>query len=203
MAIITRCCCPPESWWGKKSKRCSGSGMPTSRNKVTTRSRSAAPRSRVCSCRVSATCLPTVCTGFNALMAFWKIIATRRPRTSCMRASDRPKRSCPATSTLPPLIRRASGSRRMAARDVTDLPLPDSPTRANTLPACNSKLTPLTMAAPVSASVTVRSRTCRHRVPGAGRLCCASLMLLPSAGWCGGQRHRAPGRKTGWRQARE
>ena len=38
--------------------------------------------------------------------------------------------------------------KRMAAMEVTDFPLPDSPTRAKILPDFNSKLTPLSISSP-------------------------------------------------------
>ena len=153
--------------------------------------RRAPPLRDVCKRRVSATCSPTVCTGFKADMAFWKIIATRSPRTVCISASGSSNRSKPATRTSPPVIPRAVGNRRIAAREVTDLPLPDSPTSANISPAFNSKLTPLSMVSPVSSAFTLRFCTCITTVD-------RPVMREPPLIRYADQKHHAPSPQTDW-----
>jgi hypothetical protein len=67
------------------------------------------------------------------------------PRTRRISAALFVSRSSPSSSTRPPTMRPAgSGTRRTSERHVTDLPDPDSPTRARVSPAFSVKLTPST-----------------------------------------------------------
>ena len=76
-------------------------------------------------------------------MGSWNTIATSSPRMS---------RSCPGVmvstsrpaSFTEPVMSALPGSRPMAVALVTDLPEPDSPTRATTSPGLTSNVTPLT-----------------------------------------------------------
>ncbi len=93
----------------------------------------------------------------------WKTIETWSPRIGRSLRSDmpissrlgrrRPQHGRAVT------VGRARGSRPMTARDVTDLPDPDSPTTATTSPGATSKLTPFDGATrPASVrNVTARS----------------------------------------------
>jgi len=73
--------------------------------------------------------------------------------------SRRPSRACSPRALSSPSA--ASSSRRIAAREVTDLPLPDSPTSATTEPRFTWKLTPRTASTrpPCMAKDTLRSST--------------------------------------------
>jgi hypothetical protein len=55
IAIITRCFCPPDIWWGYLSIDCSGLGMPTSSNSSIVRCRASAFDIPWCSRRASIT----------------------------------------------------------------------------------------------------------------------------------------------------
>jgi hypothetical protein len=67
------------------------------------------------------------------------------PRTRRISAGLFSRRFSPSRSTRPPTIRAAgSGTSRTSERHVTDLPDPDSPTRARVSPSWRVKLTPST-----------------------------------------------------------
>ena len=81
IAIITRCCCPPDSCDGYESMRRSGSGMPTSRSTSTARLRAARPVMPMWRRNTSSSCQPTVNTGFSDVIGSWKIIEMSAPRS--------------------------------------------------------------------------------------------------------------------------
>ena len=139
MAIMTRCFMPPDIWNGYSLMRRRASGMRTASSSSSTRASTAAPVSAVWRVTASAICAPTVITGFSDSPGSWKIIATRRPRTSRICDSGNVSRFSPASSTMPPSISPASGSRRMIDSAVIDLPQPDSPTKAKVSPDAMSK----------------------------------------------------------------
>ena len=90
-----------------------------------------------CARRPSASCHPTVKTGFSAVDGSWKIIAAFVPRTSRSFSPERPTTSVPARITAPRAVA-VSGRRPRIDRAVTVLPLPDSPTIASTSPGRTS-----------------------------------------------------------------
>ena len=79
--------------------------------------------------RASEIWLPTVKTGFRALIGSWKTMAIFLPRSSRMSASDLSSTLSPSNRMRPSKISPGGmGMRRMTARAVTVLPEPDSPT---------------------------------------------------------------------------
>jgi hypothetical protein len=77
-------------------------------------------------------CSATVITGFRLVCGSWKIIARRPPRTSPISASVKARtgrhlvgQPHTAAATRPP-----SGNKRIKASAVSDLPQPDSPSKA-------------------------------------------------------------------------
>ena len=72
--------------------------------------------------------------GFSAVIGSWKIMAMRAPRRRRISASDFASRSSPASRTCPWVTRTPSGSRRIAALAVMDLPEPLSPTTQRIFP---------------------------------------------------------------------
>ena len=184
---------PPESWKGYSPTRRDASGIRTASSSSITRASTAAPVSGVCRRTDSAICAPIVITGFSDRPGSWKIIATRRPRTSRICASGKAISFSPSSSTVPPLIAAASGSRRMIDSAVIDLPQPDSPTSAKVSPAAISKDTPSTArtGGPSPRICVRRSRTLNNIF--------LLMPLLPPAP-AADQRHREPHRQTGSRQ---
>ena len=82
IAIITRCCWPPDICDGNLSMRRSGSGMPTSASSAMERLRAASPRSPMCRRSTSSSWKPTVNTGFSDVIGSWKIIEMSAPRNA-------------------------------------------------------------------------------------------------------------------------
>ena len=76
-------------------------------------------------------------------MGSWKIMAMRLPRMARIRSRLRVVSSWPS-KRIEPLVstRVVSSSRRSTLNAVTDLPEPDSPTRAWVRPASTRRLTP-------------------------------------------------------------
>ena len=132
IAIIARWRWPPESWCGKLSTRRSGSGMPVRRSSSIARPRAAFSRSPRCVSSTSPIWLPTVNSGFSAVIGSWKIIAISVPRMPRISRSDARHRSLPSKRIAPLVV--APSTRRSTDRAVIDLPEPDSPTSANFSP---------------------------------------------------------------------
>src|SRR6478609_3085742 len=101
---------------------------------------------------------PMLYTGVSADNGSWKIIASDSPRIFDILSSFSPSSSSPC-SLIDPVILAVFGCRPSTARDVTDLPEPDSPTIAIVSPAARSKLRPRTaFTGPASlGKVTYRS----------------------------------------------
>ena len=95
MAIMARCCIPPENSKGYCFTRCSGFGMFTRRSSSTASFMASLffmPRWII---RDSQIWLPMVMTGFRAVEGSWKIIEILEPRRRCISSSDIFRRSCP------------------------------------------------------------------------------------------------------------
>ncbi len=138
--------------------RRSGSGMPTWRSQSIAFARAASPRSAVCATIVSTICSPTFSTGFRLVDGSWKMMPILPPRRSRMRASGSTSSSSSSSRTDPSSMRPLSGSRRISAIAVIDLPQPDSPTSANVSPRATDSRTPSSaLTSPASES----SATCR------------------------------------------
>jgi hypothetical protein len=93
---------------------------------------------------VSPICWPTVYTGSSAVIGSWKIIATKPPRRSRKAREGIARTSWPPMRTLPSILVRLGGNRRINARRVTLFPEPDSPRMHKTSPGRTLKLTPFT-----------------------------------------------------------
>src|SRR6476620_3761269 len=184
IAIITRCCWPPESCDGNESMRRSGSGMPTSRSRSTARLRAARPDMPMCSRSTSSSCQPTVNTGFSDVIGSWKIIEMSAPRSLRSSPSGSASRLRPpySTSLAGSMIEFSGGSSPSVASDVTDLPDPDSPTSATVLSRGMSNEIPLT-----ASNVVWRSRRNemrRLRTLTSGSPVNLVLLMRPSfVGW--------------------
>src|SRR5436190_5168051 len=184
IAIITRCCWPPESWEGNASIRRSGSGMPTSRSRSTARLRAARPDIPMCSRSTSSSCQPTVNTGFKEVIGSWKIIEMSAPRSLRSSPIGNPTRLRPpySTSLDGSMIEFSGGSSPSIASDVTDLPEPDSPTSATVLSRGMSNEMPLT-----ASNVVCRSRRNemrRLRTLTSGSPVDFGLLMRASIGCC-------------------
>lgn len=83
-------------------------------------------------------------TGFSEDSGSWKIIASLLPRMSRSFFGLIRSRSSPSKTARPPTVTPLLGSRPIRAREVTDLPQPDSPTRPTTWPWSTVKETPST-----------------------------------------------------------
>ena len=190
MAIMTRCCWLPDNWWVKPNG-CRGQVFPLPQTAAHALAKPS-PR-RVCRRRSPPpAALPRSVPGW-ALMAFWKIIATRRPRTSCIFAGQS-NRSWSPTITAPwgdmqRIGQQAHGGQRghrFAAAGLThqgeDLPRPQL--------QADSAEDLFTGSGPARPW---RSCTCMRISPDRFHACDPRC--------CWGQTHRAPGPRTGWRRA--
>ena len=101
IAIMTRWRWPPESSWGKAPSRAAASRMPTSSRSSSTRRRAASGGSPLCKVSTSATWRSTLCSGFNAVIGSWKIMAMRLPRMRLITAPVAPRSSSPLKRMLP------------------------------------------------------------------------------------------------------
>ena len=143
MAITTRCRMPPDSSWGYCLTRRSAFGMPTALSRSMAFCHASAPWATLCTSIDSVSCSPILMTGLRAVIGSWKTMATRLPRRprSCRGVSFEMALSATIVS---PVIRAVFGSSPRAVVAVTDLPEPDSPTRATTSPGLTARETPLT-----------------------------------------------------------
>ena len=135
MAIITRCAWPPEISCGNDLARRSGSAMPTLRNISTACFQASSLLRPWWIWNTSATWAPTWKTGLRQLVGCWKIMDIWLPRILTISSSGSFTRSRPLKSTSPATILPEAPSSRMIEREVTLLPLPDSPTRPITSPS--------------------------------------------------------------------
>src|SRR4051812_32248071 len=130
--------------------------MLTASSRSTARVSASRPRAMPCTISVSAIWLPIVNTGLSAVIGSWNTRPIPAPRTFCIARSSSVSRSCPLNNTLPPAMRPGRCTSRMIENAVTDLPLPDSPTRHRVSPASTWKLTSFTAGAgPAGRSNTV------------------------------------------------
>ena len=97
------------------------------------RARAALGRSASCSSSTSPIWLPTVYSGFSAVIGSWKIMPMRAPRMPRISRSLFCIRSSPSKRIAPLVV--AASTRRSTDSAVIDLPEPDSPTSANFSPA--------------------------------------------------------------------
>src|SRR6266850_1810493 len=184
MAIIIRCRIPPLNWWGYCRSRRSGSEMPT-------RPRSSMARARDCAELIpkwisvgSVSWRPTVSTGLSEVIGSWKIMAISRPRIRRIWSSGSWRRSRPLNKTRPPRMRPAGAeTSRMMLSALTDLPQPDSPTRATVSPARTSHDTPSTARTtpPAVENWVWRFWTSRRRSPPCSM--CAQSSIGPLTGY--------------------
>ncbi len=107
--------------------------MPVRCNSSTARAFAALGRIASCSSSTSAIWLPTVYSGFSAVIGSWKIMPMLAPRMPRIWRSLLVIRSSPS-KRIEPLLLAASTSRSTDSA-VIDLPDPDSPTSANFSPA--------------------------------------------------------------------
>ena len=194
MAIIARCRIPPLIWWGYSRARRSGSGMWTLRSHSTARSAASRFPHTLCAVNTSATCSPTVSTGFRDDIGSWKIIEIDFPRTPHILFSGRASRSSPRNRISPPSTT-AGGDCRSRRTDsaVTVLPHPDSPTSPTVSAGATEKETPK-RARTVPFSVPKESRSPRTSSSVSG----TSLTGLSGAG----PRRRGSPRPAGCTRAR-
>src|SRR5262245_50151508 len=101
--------------------------------------------------------------GLSAVIGSWNTIAMRSPRSALMRRAPARVRSSPRKAMRPALRTAARGSRPMIAREVIDLPQPDSPTMHSVSPRFTWKDTSRTGCTTPEAvrMSTRRPSTCR------------------------------------------
>ena len=120
----------------------SGSDKPTSvNNSIKRRFAALRPKPIFCS-KTSVICAPTLINGLSAVCGSWKIIAISLPRMPRQARSLLPSSSAPINCTLPLTL--AWSKSPIRAKAVTDLPEPDSPTKASFSPARMCKQTSCT-----------------------------------------------------------
>ena len=166
IAIITRCCSPPESREGTAASLASGEDRPTSSKRLSVLARASLPESPRCWRSTSATWKPTLNTGFRELIGSWKIIEISAPRSARSSRAGVCSRSLPLKIIRPRALAFPGNKPRMESA-VTDLPLPDSPTSATVLCSGISKLTPFT--AGTVPKFTRRSRTLSRLIAASDR----------------------------------
>jgi len=136
--------------------RLSGSGMPVRASNSMARARAALGSRPSCRVNTSPIWLPTVNSGFSAVIGSWKIMPIRAPRMPRICTSDSAIRSWPAKRMWP--LEVAASTRRSTESAVMLLPDPDSPTSANFSPASMQKeMSSTTVDAPKR---TLRRSTC-------------------------------------------
>lgn len=137
--------------------------MPTSSSNSSVRARARRLSMPMCSRSTSPIWAPTVNTGFSEDIGSWKIIAISLPHMARRWAAGRCSTSRPSNSTLPWRSIRVvcGGSKPMTASELTDLPLPDSPTRATVRLCGTSKEMPFTASSVFFLSMRKRMRRLR------------------------------------------
>src|SRR6476659_3908746 len=98
------------------------------------RLRASAREARPCALSASAMWAPTRITGLSAAIGSWKTNPIPAPRTCRISSSRNERRSRPSNAIRPAVIRPGGGTSLMIENAVTDLPLPDSPTRPSVSP---------------------------------------------------------------------
>ena len=165
MAIITRCCWPPESWWGKAAALLCGSGRPTSVKASCTRHATSAFGRLRWAVIASAICAPIRIEGLRLPIASWKTMPMRAPRRARQARSDAPSISTPSILRLPESCA-ADGASPAMPSAVSDLPEPLSPTSAKVSPGWSVREMPST--AVVSPKRTLKSRRATSGTPFIG-----------------------------------
>src|SRR6266850_4806266 len=143
---------------------------------------SAAESACACWRSTSSICRPTLRIGLSAARGFWKIIDISRPRRSRIWLSSAARTSTPENITEPSAMRPARSRMRITAKDVTDLPEPDSPTIASVSPLAtwmSMFFTACTMPRRVENS-TVRSLMSSSGIGGGALLSGTLVSILPS-----------------------
>ncbi len=158
IAISTRWRIPPENSCGYWCARCAASAIPTISSSSTTRAFVASPWVWPCTSSASPICSPTRMSGLRFDIGSCGTRPIPAPRRETIAFSGRSVSSRPSKRMLPAVITPFSGSRRLTAAAVVDLPDPDSPTIATVSPAATSMLMSL-MA--VTSSEPVRKATAR------------------------------------------
>ena len=132
------------------------------------RARAASPRSRSWAASTSRIWAPMVNTGLNAVDGFWKIIAMAAPRRRPHRRARRARAGRdPRSAAHPRSAARCRGSRRIAARPVTVLPQPVSPTTPTASPGAIARSTPRSATVVRSSPANARRRPRTSSVSGA------------------------------------
>ena len=175
MAIIARWRKPPDNSKGYMVAARTGSGNPTRPSISSVRSRSSARDTCLWIRSTSPIWLPIVWSGDSEVIGSWKIMAMRLPRN--LRMSSLSRGNCAISITcpgvrgslnriFPRVMLPERGRMPMIVWAITDLPEPDSPTSAVTLPGLIRKLADLTasMRPPISANDTPRSSIRRRSV---------------------------------------
>ena len=139
--------------------------MPTFSNIFLAKSRAATPDIFLWRCRVSIIWLPMVNDGLRLVIGSWKIIPILLPRTSDISRSEYSRILSPPRSSA--LTRRIAffGNKSIIAKDVSDLPQPDSPRIHKVSPRSTCKLTSSTAwRTPVASGIsTVKFSTFKTR----------------------------------------
>jgi hypothetical protein len=131
-AIATRCCCPPDSWFGRWSARALKPTRSSSRAASCPRRRREYPPYAMGSSTFA--CAVIRDTRWNA----WKTKPILRLRTSARVSSSRADTSCPSSRYVPVV-----GTSRQPTMFIrVDLPEPDAPMIATYSPASMSRSTP-------------------------------------------------------------
>src|SRR5262245_3632780 len=141
--------------------------MPTRPSSSSARSSAALPFRMPCALNGSATCQPTLNTGFNDASASWNTMPISSPQR--LRHSDMgaPSTSAPSKRMLPPVMcAGGDASKRMMAAAVTLLPDPLSPSTASVSPRRTENEAPLTAR---TVSRPLRNSTRRSVTSSKGR----------------------------------
>ena len=135
IAIMMRWRIPPESWLGNLRNICFGSGMRTSVSNSILRARASLRLIPSRTRRLSWSCEPILRTGLSAVIGSWKIMAMPVPNSLRTSSRDISESTLPSKVMRPSRVTLLPESRPMAARDITVLPEPDSPTMPILIPA--------------------------------------------------------------------
>ena len=140
MAITTRWRMPPDNSCGYWFSRRSGSGMRTCFISSSARALASSLDIPMWTRSPSVSCLPTVKTGFSAVIGAWKIMPISLPRIVFIRSGAAVARSSSWPSLRSKIIRPPAivpppySTSRMSESEDSDLPDPDSPTTATVSP---------------------------------------------------------------------
>ena len=121
--------------------------MPTSSSKAIARARACLAFMPMCRRKTSAIWNPTVKTGFNEVIGSWKIIEISLPHRSRLSFRLMSSKLLPSKIILldAAMLEVSGGNKPITASELTDLPLPDSPTKATVVLRGMLKEIPLTV----------------------------------------------------------